>query len=57
MSQLLELDDPVGAVRQTLRDEMTQRVASLEATLANSDESKRVCTKCGARFPDPVKPK
>ncbi|MBO9651873.1 MAG: fumarylacetoacetate hydrolase family protein [Variovorax sp.] len=41
MSQLLELDDPVGAVRQTLRDEMTQRVASLDASLANSDESKR----------------
>ena len=38
-SQLLELDDPVGAVRQALRDEMTQRVASLEAALANSDEA------------------
>ena len=35
MSQLLEQDDPVGAVRQALRDEMTQRVASLEAALAN----------------------
>ncbi|SEB23289.1 fumarylacetoacetate hydrolase family protein [Variovorax sp. YR216] len=41
MSQLLELDDPVGAVRQALRDEMTPRVASLEAALANSDESRR----------------
>ncbi|MEJ8816167.1 fumarylacetoacetate hydrolase family protein [Variovorax ureilyticus] len=41
MSQLLEQDDPVGAVRQALRDEMTPRVASLEATLANSDESRR----------------
>jgi fumarylacetoacetate (FAA) hydrolase family protein len=41
MSQLLEQDDPLGAVRQALRDEMTQRVASLEAALANSDEAKR----------------
>ena len=40
-SQLLELDDPVGAVRQALRDERVQRVASLEAALANSDESRR----------------
>jgi len=40
-SQLLELDDPLGAVRQSLRDERTPRVASLEATLANSDESRR----------------
>ncbi len=40
-SQLLELDDPVGAVRQVLRDERTPRVAALGATLANSDESHR----------------
>ncbi|MDM0075737.1 fumarylacetoacetate hydrolase family protein [Variovorax sp. J2P1-59] len=40
-SQLLELDDPVGAVRQGLRDDRTVRVASLEAALANSDESGR----------------
>ncbi|MDM0002433.1 fumarylacetoacetate hydrolase family protein [Variovorax sp. J22P240] len=40
-SQLLELDDPVGAVRQGLRDDRTARVASLEAALANSDESRR----------------
>jgi len=40
-SQLLELDDPVGAVRETLRDERTQRVASLEQALANSDEARR----------------
>jgi len=40
-SQLLELDDPVGAVRQALRDERVQRVASIEAALANSDESRR----------------
>ena len=40
-SQLMELDDPVGAVRETLRDERTQRVASLEQALANSDEARR----------------
>lgn len=40
-SQLLELDDPVGAVRQALRDDRTSRVASLEAALANSDETRR----------------
>src|SRR5437868_824216 len=40
-SQLLDLDDPVGAVREALRDERTQRVASLEAALANSDETRR----------------
>ncbi|MDM0021772.1 fumarylacetoacetate hydrolase family protein [Variovorax saccharolyticus] len=40
-SQLLELDDPVGAVREALRDERTQRVASLEQALANSDENRR----------------
>lgn len=40
-SQLLELDDPVGAVREALRDERTQRVASLEHALANSDETRR----------------
>jgi fumarylacetoacetate (FAA) hydrolase family protein len=40
-SQLLELDDPVGAVREALRDERTQRVASLEQALANSDETRR----------------
>ena len=40
-SHLLELDDPVGAVRQALRDDRTPRVASLEATLANSDENRR----------------
>ncbi len=41
MSQLLELDDPVGAVRLALHDERLTRVASLEATLANSDEARR----------------
>lgn len=40
-SQLLELDDPLGAVRHGLRDERMPRVAALEATLANSDESRR----------------
>jgi len=40
-SQLLELDDPVGAVRQGLRDDRTARVASLESAFANSDESRR----------------
>lgn len=40
-SQLLEFDDPVGAVREALRDERTQRVASLEHALANSDETRR----------------
>lgn len=40
-SQLLELDDPVGAVREALRDERTPRVASLERALANSDETRR----------------
>ncbi|MDM0107263.1 fumarylacetoacetate hydrolase family protein [Variovorax sp. J22R24] len=40
-SQLLELDDPVGAVRQGLREDRTARVASLEAAFANSDESRR----------------
>jgi fumarylacetoacetate (FAA) hydrolase family protein len=40
-SHLLELDDPVGAVREALRDDRTPRVASLEATLANSDETRR----------------
>lgn len=40
-SQLLEHDDPVGAVREALRDESTQRVASLEQALANSDEAGR----------------
>ncbi|RZL90223.1 MAG: fumarylacetoacetate hydrolase [Variovorax sp.] len=41
MSELLELDDPVGAVREGLRDEMVLRVTSLEAALANSDEERR----------------
>ena len=40
-SQLLELDDPVGAVRQGLRDERSVRVASLESAFTNSDESRR----------------
>jgi fumarylacetoacetate (FAA) hydrolase family protein len=40
-SQLLELDDPVGAVRLALRDQRTQRVTSLEQALANSDETRR----------------
>jgi fumarylacetoacetate (FAA) hydrolase family protein len=40
-SQLLELDDPVGAVRQGLRDDRTARVASLESAFANSDEPRR----------------
>jgi len=40
-SQLLELDDPVGAVRQGLRDNITPRIAALEAALANSDETQR----------------
>jgi len=38
---LLELDDPVGAVRQGLRDDRTARVASLESAFANSDEPRR----------------
>lgn len=40
-SQLLELDDPVGAVREALRDQRTPRVASLERALANSDATRR----------------
>jgi fumarylacetoacetate (FAA) hydrolase family protein len=40
-SQLLEFDDPVGAVRQGLRDNLAPRVASVDAALANSEESKR----------------
>ena len=40
-SQLLELDDPVGAVRQGLRDNLVPRVASLDGALANSDEARR----------------
>ena len=40
-SQLLELDDPVGAVREALRDQRTPRVTSLEQALANSDETRR----------------
>ncbi|HEY2254546.1 MAG TPA: fumarylacetoacetate hydrolase family protein [Variovorax sp.] len=41
MSHLLELDDPVGAVRAGLRDDRVTRVASIEAALANSDEAQR----------------
>ena len=40
-SQLLELDDPVGAVREALRDQRTPRVTSLEQALANSYETRR----------------
>jgi fumarylacetoacetate (FAA) hydrolase family protein len=40
-SQLLEMDDPVGAVQQALHDERTLRVASLDSVLANSDETQR----------------
>ena len=40
-SQLLELDDPVGAVREALRDQRTPRITSLEQALANSDETCR----------------
>src|SRR3954464_959948 len=37
-SQLLELDDPVFAVRSALRNGQAPRIASYEAALANSDE-------------------
>lgn len=40
-SQLLELDDPVGLVRQALRDNDAPRIAALDAALANSDEARR----------------
>ncbi|VTU19014.1 Fumarylacetoacetate (FAA) hydrolase family protein [Variovorax sp. PBS-H4] len=40
-SQLLELDDPVGQVRQALRDNDAPRIAALDAALANSDEARR----------------
>ncbi|WP_077000255.1 fumarylacetoacetate hydrolase family protein [Variovorax sp. KK3] len=40
ISQLLELDDPVGAVRQALRSDAA-RIAALDVALANSDEAKR----------------
>jgi fumarylacetoacetate (FAA) hydrolase family protein len=40
-SQLLELDDPVGMVRQALRDNEAPRIAALDASLANSDEAAR----------------
>ena len=40
-SQLLELDDPVGLVRQALRDNDAPRIAALDASLANSDEAAR----------------
>lgn len=40
-SQLLELDDPVGLVRQALRDNGAPRIAALDAALANSDEARR----------------
>ncbi|OUL98000.1 fumarylacetoacetate hydrolase family protein [Variovorax sp. JS1663] len=41
VSQLLELDDPVGAVRQALRDNDAPRIAALDMALGNSDEAKR----------------
>ncbi|MDR6534335.1 fumarylacetoacetate hydrolase family protein [Variovorax soli] len=40
-SQLLELDDPVGMVRQALRDNDAPRIAALDAALANSEEARR----------------
>jgi fumarylacetoacetate (FAA) hydrolase family protein len=40
-SQLLELDDPVGLVRQALRDNDAPRIAALDVSLANSDEAAR----------------
>jgi len=40
-SQLLELDDPVGVVRQALRDNDAPRIAALDTALANSDEAAR----------------
>lgn len=40
-SQLFELDDPVGLVRQALRDNDAPRIAALDAALANSDEARR----------------
>ncbi|NDZ14019.1 fumarylacetoacetate hydrolase [Variovorax sp. WS11] len=40
-SQLLELDDPVGLVRQALRDNDAPRIAALDASLANSNEAAR----------------
>ena len=40
-SDLLEREDPAGAVREALRDKTAPRVAALDAALANSDEAKR----------------
>jgi fumarylacetoacetate (FAA) hydrolase family protein len=40
-SQLLELDDPVGMVRQALRDNDAPRIAALDVSLANSGEAAR----------------
>jgi fumarylacetoacetate (FAA) hydrolase family protein len=40
-SELLEHEDPAGAVRQALRDGTAPRVAVLDAVLANSDEAQR----------------
>lgn len=40
-SQLLELDDPVGMVRQALRDNDAPRIAALDVALANSGEAAR----------------
>jgi fumarylacetoacetate (FAA) hydrolase family protein len=40
-SQLLELDDPVGLVRQALRDNDAPRIAALDAALADGDEARR----------------
>jgi len=44
-SQLLELDQPVAAIRSALRDGRAPRVADLEAVLANSWEPTRDSTR------------
>jgi fumarylacetoacetate (FAA) hydrolase family protein len=55
-SQLLELDDPVFAVRSALRDGQAPRIASYEATLANSDESLRDGTQAWLMAPCDLQP-
>ena len=42
ISQLLELQEPVGAIRAALREGRAPRVAGLEAVLANSWEPARI---------------
>jgi fumarylacetoacetate (FAA) hydrolase family protein len=55
-SQLLELDDPVFAVRSALRDGQAPRIASYEAALANSDESLRDGTQAWLMAPCDLQP-